>query len=69
MNWIDYLKSQQTFSAKNHTVNFLSFVDHMDFVTTAPQLGPKAAVDSTYTNGYGYRPINLNLQREATGQM
>lgn len=41
----------------------------MDFVTTAPHLGPKAAVDSTYTNGYGDRPVNLNLQREATGQM
>lgn len=69
MDWIDYIKSQRTFSAKNHTVNFLGSVDHMDFVTTAPHLGPKAAVDSAYRNGCGYRPVNLNLQREATGQM
>lgn len=59
------------------SANFCKEPDHKSirfhspngFCATAPHCGSKAAVNNTYTNGCGCGPINLNLQKGATGQM
>lgn len=59
------------------SANFCKEPDHKSirfhspngFCATAPHCGSKAAINNTYTNGCGCGPINLNLQKGATGQM